>query len=47
MPLRAVRSAGGGTRGRDMWAHDPAHRRISAEPVGVVDVLVACEPPED
>ena len=28
-------------------ANDPAHRRVSAEPVGVVDVLVACEPPKD
>ena len=26
--------------------HDPAHRRVNPEPVGVVDVLVACEPPE-
>ena len=30
-----------------LTANDPAHRRVSAAPVGVVDVLVACEPSED
>jgi hypothetical protein len=28
-------------------AHDPAHRRIAAQPIGVVHILVAGEPSED
>jgi hypothetical protein len=35
----------GASRGR-LPADDPAHRGIMPKPLGVVDVLVSCKPPE-
>ena len=43
---RPIWLAEAATRGDRPVADNPAHRRIAAQPVGVVHVLVAGEPPE-
>ena len=37
----------GGLSHHGLTTHDSAHRRVSAEPGGIVHVPVVCEPPEN
>jgi hypothetical protein len=46
-PAQPLLAGRGGRASNCPVADNPAHRRIAAQPVGVVDVLIAGQPPED